>query len=40
MGNGGKTPVGMIIGILVFIGLVISIIVGIVSDIEFLHLLF
>ena len=40
MGNGEKTPLGMIIAILAGIGLVVSIIVSIVADIELLGFLF
>lgn len=40
MGNGEKTPLGMIIAVLAVIGLVISIITSIALDIELLGFLF
>lgn len=40
MGNGEKTPLGMIIAVLAAIGLVISIITSIALDIELLGFLF
>lgn len=40
MGNGEKTPLGMIIAVLATIGLVISIITSIALDIELLGFLF
>ncbi len=40
MGNGEKTPLGMIIAILAGIGVVVSIIVSIAADIELLGFLF
>lgn len=40
MGNGEKTPLGMIIAILAGIGLVVSIIASIAADIELLGFLF
>lgn len=40
MGNGEKTPLGMIIAILAGIGLVVSIIASIAADVELLGFLF
>lgn len=40
MGNGEKTPLGMIIAILAGVGLVISIIASIAADIELFSLLY
>lgn len=40
MGNGGQTPLGMIIAILAGISLVVSIILSIATDIELFGLLF
>lgn len=40
MGNGEKTPLGMIIAILAGVGVVVSIIVSIAADIELLGFLF
>lgn len=40
MGNGEKTPLGKIIAILAGIGVIVSIILSIATDIELLGLLF
>lgn len=40
MGNGEKTPLGMIIAILAGIGVVVSIILSIATDVELLGFLF
>ncbi len=40
MGNGEKTPLGMIIAVLAGIAVVISIIVSIAADVELLSFLF
>lgn len=40
MGNGQQTPIGAIFALLAGIGLIVSIIIGIVADVELLGLLF